>query len=127
MKRALPCLVGVALLVGSGVSAQEAIPTAANAPGGGAPPVQATAGGPITIQDKRSERDDRGPVPIGPCGVPYKMSNDGPPRQDKTPHGEAWAGVGTHGYRDVGGAVCIPVGKAAEVIIAVDSSRWGRR
>lgn len=127
MKRALIGIFGAALVFSSGAWAQEAIPTASNAPGGGAPPVQASGAAPIRIQDKRSDFDDRGPVPIGPCGAPYKSTDGGETlRQDKDPHGEVWAGVGNHGYRDVGGAVCIPVGKAAQVTIAVDSTRWGR-
>ncbi|MGH7022128.1 MAG: hypothetical protein ACREEB_00905 [Caulobacteraceae bacterium] len=126
MKRALMGLLGAALAFGSGAWAQEAIPTANNA-NGGAPPVQASGAAPIRIQDKQSEFDDRGPVPIGPCGAPYKDDGKGGVKQDKDPRGEVWAGVGTHGYRDVGGAVCIPVGKAAQVTIAVDSTHWGRR
>jgi len=127
MNRALPCLGAFALLVGSSAWAQEAIPTAANAPGGGAPPTTATGNGPIKLSDHESDHDDRGPVPIGPCGAPYKSVNDGPPQQDKSPHGEVWAGVGTHGYRNVGGAVCVPVGANAQVTVAIDSTQWGRR
>jgi hypothetical protein len=65
--------------------------------------------------------------PVGPCGGPLKTA-DG--KTDKTPHGEAWAGVGTRGYREAGGAVCLPLGDNAAVSIAVDAGHidgWGRR
>jgi hypothetical protein len=127
MKRALPCLIGAVMMASTGAWAQEAIPTAANATGGGAPPAPAAGAYPTMIADRDNEHDDRGPVPVGPCGSPYKSVNGGPLKQDKDPHGEVWAGVGTHGYRDVGGAVCVPVGKNAQVTIAVDSTQWGRR
>jgi hypothetical protein len=126
MKRILPGLIGAALLLASGASAQEAIPTAA---GAGAPPTQPNGIDPTWITKDADEHDDRGPVPIGPCGAPYKQTQDGQLKQDKDPHGQVWAGVGNHGYRDIGGAVCIPVGQNAEVNIAVDANQWswGRR
>ena len=46
---------------------------------------------------------------------------------DRSPHGQVWGGVGTHGYRNVGGVVCVPVGDNSRVTIAVDSTNWGRR
>ena len=125
MKRALPAILACALAIASGASAQEAIPTAANLADGGAPAV--TDSGPINITHKR-EPDDRGPVRVGPCGA-VSVSTDGtmPPPPDKNPHGAVWAGVGTHGYRNVGGVVCVPLGNNSAVTVAVDSTRWGRR
>jgi len=125
MNRILPLLIGAALVTSIGARAQEAIPTATNAPGGGAPP--AVSGGPITLADKSSHYDDRGPVPVGPCGAPYKQTDDGQLKQDKSPHGEVWGGVGTHGYREAGGVVCVPVGQNGQVSVAVDTTHWGRR
>jgi hypothetical protein len=118
-------IIGAALLASSGAWAQEAIPTAAHAPDGGAPPM--ANGGPISLADKASRFDDRGPVPIGPCGAPFRQTTDGQLKQDKSPHGEVWGGVGTHGYREAGGVVCLPVGQNGQVSVAVDSVRWGRR
>ena len=125
MKRAMTAILACALAMAGGAQAQEAIPTAANAIDGGAPAV--TDSGPITISNRR-EHDDRGPIRVGPCGA-VSESTDGtmPPPPDKKPHGEVWGGVGTHGYRDVGGVVCIPVGDHSAVTLAVDSTRWGRR
>jgi hypothetical protein len=41
---------------------------------------------------------------------------------DHQVHGEVWAGVGTHGYRDVGTAMTAPVGRCGSVSIAIDRS-----
>jgi hypothetical protein len=124
MKRKMFGLIGAALLLATRVSAQEAIPTAS---GAGAPPAQVNGIDPTWITKDADEHDDRGPTPIGPCGAPYKEAQDGQLKQDKNPHGQVWAGVGTHGYRDIGGAVCIPVGQNGQVSIAVDADHWGRR
>jgi hypothetical protein len=124
MKPVLPLMIGAALAMSLGVRAQEAIPTAANSPGGGAPPV--AAGGPVILADRHSDIDDRGPAPFGPCGV-TKTVDDGPPKADKNPHGEVWGGVGTHGYREAGGALCVPLDDNGHVSVAVDATRWGRR
>jgi hypothetical protein len=115
---------GVAAAAPTAVSAQEAIPTATGVPGEGAPP--ALESGPLRLSD----RIDEGPDvlrPVGPCGGPARKA-DGKP--DKSPHGEVWAGIGTHGYRDIGGVVCAPLGDNAAVSIAVDAGQingWGRR
>ena len=38
-------------------------------------------------------------------------------------------GVGTHGYREVGGSICQPVGQNGAVSISVDETQgnWGYR
>ena len=106
------------------VLAQEAIPTAPNAPGYGAPPEPES--GPLRLSD----RIDEGPDalrPMGPCGGPAIKENGKP---DRSPHGEVWAGVGSHGYRDIGGVVCAPLGDNAAMSIAVDAGQldgWGGR
>ena len=118
------CLLVAAALAASAAGAQEAIPTA---PAGSAAPPAARQDAPIRLSNQRSDYDDRGPVPVGPCGLPYKTDKDGALKQDKDPHGAVWGGVGTHGYREAGGAVCIPVGPSAQVNLAVDAGRWGWR
>lgn len=110
--------------------AQEAIPTATGVAGDGAPP--ASLGGPESGPLRLSDRIDEGPDvlrPVGPCGGPARKE-DGKP--DKSPHGEVWAGVGTSGYREIGGVVCAPLGENAALSIAVDAGHidgrgWGRR
>lgn len=51
---------------------------------------------------------------------------DGKP--DRKPHGFISAGVGTHGYREVAGAVTLPIGETGQVTIAIDDAHIdGRR
>lgn len=109
----------VVLMVSPSITAeaQEAIPTSVPWPDGGAPPAPETA--PLRLSD----RIDRGPDfmrPTGPCGGPARTA-DG--KADKTPHGQVWAGVGSYGYRDIGGAVCVPLGDNAAMSLAVDAGR----
>lgn len=126
MNRILPLTFSLCLVLVAGARAQEAIPTAANAPGGGAPGASASGPGPILLSDRHSDIDDRGPMLVGPCGGVEKSVNGGPPKLDKSPHGEVWGGVGTHGYREAGGAVCVPLGETGAINLAVDTVRWGR-
>ena len=109
------------------VNAQEAIATAPRAVDGGAPTTAPATDRLLSLDD----RLDDGPGflrPRGPCGGPAKTA-DG--KTDKSPHGEIWAGIGTRGYREAGGAVCVPVGDNAAVSIAIDAGqidgRGGRR
>lgn len=68
------------------------------------------------------------PLVMGPCG-PTKAKADGAP--DSSPHGEVEAGVGTHGYRELAGSVCKPIGDTGAVSVSVGESqggwRWGPR
>ena len=61
---------------------------------------------------------------IGPCGGPARTA-DG--KIDKTPHGEVFAGFGTHGYREGGGVACMPLGEHSAAAIAVDVGRMNGR
>jgi hypothetical protein len=109
----------------SSAQAQEAIPTATGPSSGWAPAPDPNDNSTLRLSD----HIDRGPDavrPAGPCGGPAK-TEDG--KTDNSPHGEVWAGVGNHGYRDAGGTVCMPLGSGAAVSIAVDagqSNGWGR-
>jgi hypothetical protein len=47
-----------------------------------------------------------------------------PQQGDGKPHGEVWAGVGTGGYRNVGGVVTQPIGDCAQVTVAIDHSQF---
>jgi hypothetical protein len=57
---------------------------------------------------------------MGPCG-PEKVRPDG--RLDTAAHGEVEAGVGTHGYRHLAGAVCQPIGQNAAVALSVSETQ----
>ncbi len=106
-----------ALVAGSpACRAQEAIATAADAPLGGAPTPQ-----PADAQDAHHHLAGGQDVvrSVNACGIPPK--DDGSP--DKSPHGEVYAGVGTRGYREAGGVVCVPLGDHAAATIAIDAGR----
>jgi hypothetical protein len=64
------------------------------------------------------------PMGMGPCG-PERIKPNG--KLDTAPHGEVEAGVGTHGYREVGGAICQPIGQNGAVSVSVSQTQgnWG--
>ena len=47
------------------------------------------------------------------------------PANDGKPHGEVWVGVGSRGYKEVGGVVTQPIGDCAEVTVAVSRTEGG--
>lgn len=51
------------------------------------------------------------------------------PANDGKPHGQVWAGVGTHGYRNIGGVVTQPIGQCGSLTLAIDKTEgdFGRR
>jgi hypothetical protein len=108
-------------VVAGAAFAQEAIPTAAGSPTGGAPPT--TSNGPLRLPEHHFDDGDDIVRSVGPCGVPARA--DGKP--DRSPHGQVFAGVGTNGYREGGGIVCVPIGDKAAVTVAVDAGRIGER
>ena len=113
MNRAL-MVIFAALSVTASARAGEVIATAAGAPMDAVPAGSAAA--PILIPDRYELGDDivRN---VGPCGAVAKTDGGKP---DKSPHGEVFAGVGTRGYREAGGVVCVPLGDNAAATIAVD-------
>lgn len=118
---------GVASAEAASPAAQEAIPTAQGAT------LPDTSGEPPPPPLGTPKAVDIEPVQPGPCGLGptpklAPVGPDGEPQVDHSPHGEVYAGVGTHGYREVGGSVCVPVGKTGAVDISVDQTRFdGRR
>jgi len=105
----------------AGVStAQEAITTAGGSALGAAPAPPST--GPLRLPDRVDSGYDI-VRSVGPCGVPAKANG----KPDRSPHGEVFAGVGTRGYREAGGVVCVPIGDKAAVTVAVDAGRIGDR
>jgi hypothetical protein len=119
MKRHLSAI-ALALLIAAPAAASEPLVTAgriADAPSGLGP-------------------DDVNLVPpLGAYRVLPSPPDDGSPNlppnagcyqaADGKPHGEVWAGVGTHGYRNVGTAMTAPVGKCGSVSIMVDRTEGG--
>ncbi len=125
MSRAVCLGLCLSLTLDGAALAQEAIATA-----GGVNPNAAPKGAASVPDLGAPERFADGPLGprMGPCG-PLQTA-DGKP--DKGVHGEVHAGVGTHGYREIGGAICKPIGENGAIAIAVDKvdgdyGRYGRR
>jgi hypothetical protein len=55
-----------------------------------------------------------------------RIEDDGPLRDNRV-HGEVGVGVGTNGYRQIGGVVTAPIGDIGQATIAVDSSQYSYR
>jgi hypothetical protein len=67
--------------------------------------------------------DAAAPAAAGPPAAPGCV----PAAPDGKPHGEVWAGAGTHGYREAGGVVTQPLGGCGSLTIGVSSTRGGWR
>jgi hypothetical protein len=122
-----PLAAALALAWASSAAADEPIKTA----GAGAPPpaVEATAiaapqAAPTSDKSAQAIGDwARGVLagaPAADAAKPDRPRCAAPP--DRKPHGEVWAGIGTHGYREVGGVVTQPIGDCGSVTIAVSHS-----
>ncbi len=119
----LACVISV--IPAAQLCAQEAIATAFS--GRDAPDASAIPP-PKPLDQDRPAYDDRGaPLVIGACG-PTGPGKNGETADHKA-HGEIEAGVGTGGYRHLGGVVCQPIGDNAAVTIAAGQTQWreGRR
>jgi len=119
MKRAWIMIATCAAFAAS-AHAQEAIGTAG---GAGAAPAAGPAAAPILIPDRDAFDHDIQRA-VGPCGG-VATTDGGKP--DKNPHGEVFAGIGTRGYREAGGVVCLPMGDHAAATIAIDVGQAGGR
>jgi hypothetical protein len=135
MKRVLSALLLAVALAAPAAQAAEVIATGV----GGAPPPAAEPPPAVGDQPGEAARAQA----IGDwaqrvmAGEP--APEDQPPArsgrcvrvEDRQPHGQVWAGIGTHGYRNVGGVVTQPVGDCGRVTIAIDhtesNGRWRRR
>lgn len=131
-----PAILAVALLISSGASAQEVITTGS---GGSPPDAEATP----SLPPAAGRENDKSPEAIGRwargvlAGEPANTAADGRPAEartgctppiDRAPHGEVRVGVGTGGYREIGGAVTKPIGDCGRVTIAIDRIEMdGRR
>jgi len=74
---------------------------------------------PLRVADAADPNGD-GRVVAGPCG-PEAVGDDG--KVATNAHGFAEAGVGTGGYRHLGGAVCQPLGDNAAVAVSVSETQ----
>ncbi|HZZ34852.1 MAG TPA: hypothetical protein VFE03_03940 [Caulobacteraceae bacterium] len=118
MSRAFALAASLAVLAAAPSAwADEAIPTANDES------TPATTASPPPLEDPGPLADNDDIVRIGPCGAVQRASDKGP--IDKQAHGEIDVGIGTHGYRHIGGVVCKPIGENGSVTIAVDHTEWG--
>ena len=121
--RRLLALAAIACLA-SPAWAEEAIPTA----GAGATPTASPTAGPLDPSGVDNLPEER--PTIGPCGVVHQPGQPRDAKADQAPHGQIEVGVGTGGYRHIGGVVCKPIGENGSVTVAVDHTEWnggGRR
>ncbi len=121
MRRVLSLMVAAGLIAWGPSWAQEAIATANNTP----PPAPPSTAAPLLLARHQGFSDEGEPL-VGPCGAVGEVHDGVAERPDKKPHGSVSAAVGTHGYREVGGEVCLPVGDRTSVSIAFDAGRIGR-
>lgn len=111
-----------ALLAPSAVRAQETIATGPE----GAPPAAEAPTRPLAEDPQSPEaigrwaRDVIAGRPAEDAQKVAEAKRGCTPPDDRKPHGEVWAGVGTGGYREVGGVVTQPIGQCGSVTIAVD-------
>jgi hypothetical protein len=121
------CLaLAVAVSLTSPLAAQELITTdrAASAPKPSTEPAP-----PIGyVRDHEDEIDRSNPCGPGPTPRKVQYDANGEPIPDRSIHGEVSAGIGTHGYREVAGSVCVPVSDKGFVALSVDQTQFdGRR
>lgn len=124
MRRVLALALALSLSAGAAAMAQEAIPTAGGAQSNVSPKP------PATDNDLRPH-DEFADGPLGPKMGPCGPVETPDGKADYSPHGEVHAGVGTHGYRNIGGAICKPLGDNGAIAIAIDKTDgdygYGRR
>ncbi|HEY4030817.1 MAG TPA: hypothetical protein VGM25_10765 [Caulobacteraceae bacterium] len=100
--------------------AQGPIATAGGS--GPAAPQPTAPAPPLSIDGAAPEQGQ--PVALGPCG-PEKVKPNG--QLETAPHGEVDAGVGTGGYRHIGGSVCQPIGQTGAVAVGVSETQFDQR
>ena len=118
MKRVLSGI-AIAFLMSAQAGAAELVTTAgaSAAPQAAAPAAALPLDGPA--RQVADEVAGAAPAPgDGRCRAAAPAAD----ADDRQVHGEVWAGVGTHGYRDVGTAMTAPVGRCGSVSIAIDRS-----
>jgi hypothetical protein len=107
---------------------QETVTTASSADAH--PPGAQATPGPLDDSIGR-ETTHTSEVVDGPCGPTVSNSDDPNAGPDTHLHGEVSVGVGTGGYREVGGYVCKPLASGGAVAIGVSQMQgntgWGRR
>ena len=125
-----PILALCALALAAAGPAARAEPPIATGDGG-APPVAQVPPRPLGYDDRSPEAigawargvmaDAASPGAAQP-GQPAGARTCVPASPDGKPHGEVWAGAGTHGYREAGGVVTEPLGQCGQLTIGISTS-----
>ena len=125
MKFAIVLALSLFVLVPAAALADEAIATHGDgAPAAEAPADQASA------QDRQKQANGEwarrvmAGQPTDQASADRETAKRCPQQGDGKPHGEVWAGVGTGGYRNVGGVVTQPIGECAQVTVAIDHTQF---
>jgi hypothetical protein len=126
MRRRLPLLAAVvcASALAAPAFADDVIQTGAEGPPPAAeapPPALRLQTSPPSNRDQAIGDWARGVIAGEPANSAAPQARAGcTPPPDRKPHGEVWAGVGTSGYRELGGVVTQPIGDCGQVTVAID-------
>ena len=115
MMRSATMAAMAALTLAAPALAQAPVSTAPAAGPAAPPPTAATP----ALPDGDAPSADGPKMAMGPCG-PEKVLANG--KLDTAAHGQAEVGVGTGGYRHIGGAVCQPIGQNAAVAVSISQT-----
>jgi hypothetical protein len=111
------------LAFASAAAVDEAIPTHTDQP-----PAAEPAAAPVVGDDPRQANGDWARrILAGQSSEKQDREADGKGcrrNDDRKPHGAVWAGVGTGGYRNVGGVVTQPIGACGSATIAIDHTQF---
>lgn len=125
----LLALAGFALALGTAAAAEEPMTTAGA--GASPPPAAEALPGTTPAEDRRAREigDWARGVLDGRPSEETQTAARRCPASDGKPHGEVWAGIGTRGYRTIGGIVTQPLGDCGQVTVGVSrtESDFGRR
>lgn len=102
------------ILLASALLLAPAVALADSAPGSDAP--VATAQGAPAAPPSTTDADIKRFIADG-------ADQDAEPQPDHKPHGFVSVGVGTRGYREVAGAVTLPIGDTGQVTVAIDDAK----
>lgn len=119
--RALPALLVAFALVAPPAATADDGPIATGT--GDAPPLETAAAPPAQGSGETPEEIGawaRGVIEGRPSDETISAKQDRcPTPADNRPHGQVWAGIGTGGYREVGGVVTKRFGNCASATVAI--------
>jgi hypothetical protein len=112
-----PLLAAAAVLAAASASAQEVVRTG---PDGAPPAPMVEPEQPQQLIDRWAHLPLAGPSAEAAPAVGIGEAPRCAPPPDRQPHGEVWAGIGTGGYRQLGGVVTQPLGDCGSLTLGID-------